>query len=90
VTRRETFRGKTDQFVPRAQLCAVVERFFPTGSEGPGRPTVGLERMQRIRFLRHWFNLSDPAVEEAPYDSAPNRAFVWIDLGREAAPDETT
>ena len=37
--------------------------------KGAGRPTAGLERMLRIHFLQHWFNLSDPAVEEAMYDS---------------------
>lgn len=51
---------------------------------------MGLERMLRIYFLQQWFNLSDPAVEEALYDSASMRKFVGIDFGREAAPDETT
>jgi IS5 family transposase len=46
--------------------------------------------MLRIYFLQHWFNLSDPAVEEALYDSQAMRRFVGIDLGREAVPDETT
>jgi len=41
-------------------------------------------------FLQQWFNLSDPAVEEAIYDAAAMRRCVAIDLGREAAPDETT
>jgi IS5 family transposase len=40
--------------------------------------------------LQHWFNLSDPAVEEALYDSPTLRAFVGIDLGQELVPDETT
>jgi len=44
----------------------------------------------RIHFLQHWFNLSDPAVEEALYDSRAMRRFVGIDLGHEPAPDETT
>src|SRR5216110_4142616 len=35
-------------------------------------------------------NLSDPAVEEALYDSSSMRHFVDIDLGREPVPDETT
>jgi IS5 family transposase len=30
---------------------------------------VGLERILRIYFLQQWFNLSDPGVEEALYDS---------------------
>ena len=46
--------------------------------------------MLRIYFLQQWFNLSDPAVEEALYDSPVMRQFVGIDLGHEPAPDETT
>jgi transposase, IS5 family len=37
-----------------------------------------------------WAALSDPAVEEALYDSLAMRGFVGIDLGREPVPDETT
>jgi transposase, IS5 family len=57
---------------------------------GNGRPPIGVERMLRMYFLQHWFNLSDPAVEEALYDSPTMRTFVGIDLGREPVPDETT
>ena len=39
--------------------------------------------MRRIYFLRLWFNLSDPAVEEALYDSVAIRSFVGIDLAVE-------
>ena len=51
---------------------------------------MGVERMLRIYFLQQWFNLSDPGVEEALYDSAVMRSFVGIDLGCEPVPDETT
>jgi IS5 family transposase len=66
----------------------LIEPFYPKA--GNGRPPIGLERMLRIYFLQQWFNLSDPAVEEALYDSLAMRSFVGIDLGREPAPDETT
>ncbi len=46
--------------------------------------------MLRIHCLQLWFDLSDPAVEEALYDSRAMRSFVGIDLGREPVPDETT
>src|SRR5437899_11678438 len=46
--------------------------------------------MLRIYFLQQWFNLSDPAAEEALYDSSAMRQFVGIDLGREPVPDEPT
>lgn len=89
MTRREQFLTEMDRVVPWGELCALIEPFYPK-PEGAGRPPVGLERMLRIYFLQHWFNLSDPAVEESLYDSRAMRAFVGIDLGREPAPDETT
>jgi IS5 family transposase len=72
--------------VPWSALCALIEPFYP--KPGNGRPRV--ERTLRIYFLQHWFNLSDPAVEEALYDSLAMRDFVGIDLGREPVPHETT
>ncbi len=88
-TRREQFLDEMDRIIPWEGLCGVIEPFYPK-PEGAGRPPVGLERMLRIHFLQHWFNLSDPAVEEALYDSRAMRRFVDIDLGREPVPDETT
>jgi len=88
-TRRDQFLDEMDKIIPWQGLCEVIEPFYPK-PEGAGRPPIGLERMLRIHFLQHWFNLSDPAVEEALYDSRAMRRFVGIDLGREPAPDETT
>ena len=90
ATRRDVFLAEMDQVVPWAELCAVIEPFYPKAHETGGRRPVGLERMLRIHFLQQWYALSDPAVEEALYDSAAMRRFVGIDLGREPAPDETT
>jgi transposase, IS5 family len=88
TTRRAVFLAEMDWVVPWSALCALIERFYP--KPGNGRPPVGVERMLRLYFLQHWFNLSDPAVEEALYDSPAMRRFVGIDLGREPVPDETT
>ena len=87
-TRRTEFLEEMERVVPWAELCALVEPVYPKA--GNGRHPVGLERMLRIYFLQQWFNLSDPAVEEALYDSVVMRQFVGIDLGREPVPDETT
>jgi transposase, IS5 family len=57
---------------------------------GAGRPPIELVKMLRIYFLQQWYDLSDPGVEEALYDSVSMRRFVGIDLGAEAVPDETT
>lgn len=88
LTRREKFLAEMDRAVPWAELSAVIEPFYPKA--GNGRPPIGLERMLRIYFLQHWFNLSDPGAEEALYDSRAMREFVGIDLGKESVPDETT
>jgi len=88
TTRRAQFLAEMERVVPWSELCALIEPVYPKG-EG-GRPAVPLERMLRVYFLQHWFNLSDPAVEEALYESASMRAFAGIDLASEPAPDETT
>src|SRR3970282_1305839 len=60
----------------------------PTG--GKGRPPMPLELMLRIYFLQQWFDLSDPAAEDALYDSESMRRFVGLELSDDAVPDETT
>ena len=87
-TKRALFLEEMEQVVPWAELCGLIEPVYPKA--GNGRPAVGVERMLRLYFVQQWFNLSDPAVEEALYDSAVLRQFVGIDLGREPVPDETT
>jgi transposase, IS5 family len=87
-TRRAAFLEEMNQVVPWRELCALIEPHYPKA--GSGRPPIGVERMLRMYFLQQWFNLSDPGVEEALYDSAALRQFVGIDLGHEPAPDETT
>ena len=91
TTRRAQFLAEMDRVVPWKELGEAIEPIYPKGTgEVGGRPAVPLERMLRIYFLQLWFNLSDPAVEEALYDSASMRRFAGIDLGAEPVPDETT
>jgi IS5 family transposase len=88
TTRRAAFLAEMDRVVPWTDLCGLIEPVYP--KPGNGRPPVGVERMLRIYLLQQWFNLSDPAVEEALYESLSMRGFAGIDLGREPVPDETT
>ena len=87
-TRRDEFLKTMEAIVPWEALCEVIEPHYPKA--GNGRPPIGLERMLRIHFVQHWFNLADLACEEALYDSASLRSFVGIDLGCEPVPDSTT
>jgi transposase, IS5 family len=87
-TRRDEFLNTMNRIIPWVALCKVIEPHYP--KRGNGRPPIGLERMLRIHFVQHWFNLADFACEEALYDSVSLRRFVGIDLGSEAVPDATT
>lgn len=87
-TKRDAFLATMERIVPWADLCSVIEPHYPKA--GNGRPPVGLERMLRMYFVQHWFNLADAACEDALLDSTALRRFVGIDLGRERVPDATT
>jgi IS5 family transposase len=87
-TRREMFLAEMEQVVPWSKLLRAVERHYP--KPGKGRPPMELEKMLRIYFLQQWYNLSDPAMEDALYDSESLRRFVGLELGQDEVPDETT
>jgi IS5 family transposase len=87
-SKREQFLDEMNKVVPRTRLLALVEPHYP--KTGNGRRPVGLEVMLRAYFVQQWFNLSDPGLEDALYDSPALRRFVGVDLGMAAAPEETT
>lgn len=89
-TRKEIFLEEMEQIIPWQEMCEAISPYYPKAPKGAGRKPIGLLRMLKIHFLQHWFELSDPAVEEALYDSRAMRRFVGIDLGQEPVPDETT
>ena len=88
-TRRERFLSEMEAIIPWAQLLELIEPHYPKSGR-QGRPPLGLEKMLRIYFLQIWFNLSDPAAEEAIYDSESMRRFARIELSEDKIPDETT
>ncbi len=88
VTRRERFLGEMEQVVPWQRLVEVIRPHYPQGKTG--RPPFALEKMVRVYCLQHWFALSDPALEEALYDSDSMRRFAGFVVGEDALPDEST
>lgn len=88
VTRRERFLAEMNAVIPWREMVAVIAPHYPKPERG--RPPIPLERMLRIYFLQQWFALSDPAAEDALYDSEAMRRFVGVELTDEAVPDETT
>jgi IS5 family transposase len=88
VTRRERFLAEMDVVIPWQPLLDLIEPHYPKA--GNGTQPMPLERMLRIHFMQHWFNLSDPAMEDSLYDSESMRRFARIELVEDAVPDETT
>ena len=90
TTKRAQFLREIDRIIPWADLCDLIAPVCPAA--GAGRPPLELKMMLRIYFLQQWFNFSDPAAEDALYDSVSMRDFVGVGvgLGEERAPDETT
>jgi transposase, IS5 family len=87
-TRREVFLAEMEQVVPWQALLALVEPHYPKAGR-PGRQPYPLATMLRIHFLQQWYALSDPAMEEALYDTPVMRRFARLS-GLDDVPDETT
>ena len=86
-TRKQVFLEQMDRVVSWA---ALVELIAPCYHEGrTGRSPFALETMLRVHFLQLWFTLSDPAIEEAFFDTPLYREFAQLqEFGR--LPDEST
>lgn len=88
VTRRERFMAEMDAVIPWARLLELIAPHYPKA--GNGTQPMPMERMLRIHFMQHWFNLSDPQAEDSLYDIESMRRFAGIELGQDAIPDEST
>ncbi len=85
-TRKELFLIEMDQVVPWKGLIALIEPHYPKGNGG--RPAYPLIAMLRLHLMQNWFGYSDPAMEEALYETTILRQFAGLSLER--IPDETT
>ena len=87
-TKREAFLEIMNEIIPWEEWVGVIEPYYPKGKRG--RPPMGIEKMLRMYLLQIWFNLWDPAAEDAIYGSYAMRKFTGIDFVKESVPDETT
>ena len=86
-TRKREFLEQMNEVVPWAALVALIAPYYPQGRTG--RPPFSLETMLRVYFMQQWFTLSDPAMEEAFFDTPLYREFAQLpELSR--LPDEST
>ena len=87
-TRKEQFLEEMNAIIPWRRLLDTIKPYYPKAARG--RRRVPLETMLRIHLLQHFFNYSDPAMEEALYEVPLYCRFVGIDLAVDTVPDETT
>ncbi|MNJ48691.1 Transposase DDE domain protein [compost metagenome] len=85
-TRKELFLIEMNQVVPWQGLIALIQPHYPKGDGG--RPAYPLMAMLRVHLMQNWFGYSDPAMEEALYETTILRQFAGLRLER--IPDETT
>lgn len=86
-TRKQLFLEQMEQVVPWNALVELIAPYYPQGKTG--RPPFSLQTMLRVHFMQQWFTLSDPAMEEAFFDTPLYREFAQLDeFGR--LPDEST
>ena len=90
ATRKRVFLGEMQQVVPWDELVALITPCAPAVGPKGGRPPFAVETMLRIHFMQQWFTLSDPAMEEALYDTPLYREFAGLDIGVDRLPDEST
>jgi IS5 family transposase len=65
--RQEKFLEVMDKIISWDEWVCVIAPYYPTGKRS--RLPVGVEQMLRMYLLQIWFNLSDPATEDAICDS---------------------
>lgn len=58
-----------DEMIPWGEWVDVIKPCYPEGK--CGRPPMCIEKKLRMYLLQIWFNLSDPATEDAIYNSYP-------------------
>lgn len=88
LTRADRFLEEMNRVVPWTELMAVVEPHW--GQAATGRKKTEVELLLRLHCLQLWYNLSDPAVEDAVHDRLSFQRFLGLDPLTQRVPDEST
>jgi transposase, IS5 family len=86
--RCERFLDEMDKVIPWYRLINKTQKYYTENKIG--RKKTDIKLLLKIYFLQQWYNLSDPAAEEAIYDRNSFQKYLNIDLLSDSVPDETT
>lgn len=88
LTRADRFLDEMNRVVPWHELSAVVTPYYQ--AKDTGRKATELELLLRLHCLQLWYNLSDPALEDAVHDRLSFQRFLGLDPLTQRVPDEST
>ena len=88
LTRADRFLDEMNRVVPWAELVGIVAPHW--GGAQTGRKPTDVERLLRLHGLQLWYNLSDPAREDAVHDRRSFQRFLRLDPLAQKVPDEST
>ena len=77
-TRREKFLAQMDQLLPWKRMEKLIKRCYPKA--GKGRHPYPLSVMLRVHCMQLFYNLSDPAMEDALYEIESMRRFDGLSI----------
>src|SRR5690606_40531846 len=86
-TRSEILLERMDKLIPWKMLEKKVACYYPKGHNG--QSPHPLSAMLRVHCMQMFYNLSDPAMEDALYEIESMRSFAGLRIAG-PLPDETT
>ena len=90
-TRGSKFLREMEGIIPWEKFLKRIDKHYYDENITIGRKKYDSSLMLKIYFLQQWFNLSDPAAEDAIYDRLSFQQFLGIDIARKySVPDETS
>lgn len=89
LTRADRFLDEMNRVVPWAELVAIIAPHWGQAA-ATGRKLTDVELLLRLHCLQQWYNLSDPALEDAVHDRLSFQRFLQLDPLTQKVPDEST
>lgn len=87
ILRAEVFLAEMNKVIPWDDLISTIKPYY---KKKTGRQPWDIGLMLRLHFLQIWYNLSDPALEEAVYDRLTFQNFLGFDCFGGDVPDESS
>lgn len=78
-TRKREFLNKMNPVVLWNELVSLMAAHASAPGVKGGQQPLAVQTMLHIHFMQQWFNLLDPSMEEALYDTPMFREFVGLD-----------